>query len=286
VAVGINPHGPEWTILAKYLSGCSDDIFCGDFSNYDGTLHAQIMWSVLDIVNEWYHDGPENALIRQVLFSDIVYAFHLSGNQVYAMDHGNPSGNPLTAILNSLYQLVASYYILLETGKTIVDIKERFRIVTYGDDNITAVNGGSDFLDLTEFTEAFTAHIGMTLTNASKNGSIAYITLDEADFLSRSFRFEDGIYYAPRPWENLSLVFNYIKSREPWDQLLLSYTESCCYELSHYPEELFLKYTQKIDSWCLDHNMVPGPVYPLLFYRSSLQKWVGSGKSLLLCWGI
>jgi hypothetical protein len=284
VAVGINAHGGEWTLLARTLTSMSEDIFCGDFSNYDGTLHAEILYAVCDIINDWYDDG--NRLVREVLFHDIVNSVHVAKNQMYVMDHGNPSGNPLTSILNSLYQLVAIDYVLLGMGKTVSEIFNHVLSVTYGDDNINAVAGGQDFLNLSDFTAAFKDELGMVLTCSDKDGKPFYCMLDQADFLSRRFRYEEGYCYAPRDWKYLSLVFNWIKSQEPWESLALAYSECCFYELSHYDEDDFLHYSDKVVKYMRENGMRCSIRFPLDYYRFNLQKWAGSNSHFPFCWGI
>lgn len=284
VAVGINPFGAEWGFLAQHLATYSDDIFCGDFSNFDGSLHSEVLWKVCEMINLWYDDEHNN--VREVLFEDIVNAVHLSQNQMYVMDHGNPSGNPLTAILNSLYQLVALNYVLLQQGISVADLRRKFTFVTYGDDNICAVNGGIKTLELEKLTEGFKTELNMILTSSDKTGQISYIKIEEADFLSRSFRCEDGVWYGGRPWENLSLVFNWRKSSESWTELVRSYSECCYYELSQKSKEDFVKYSQKINKYIRDNGWTGAPLFEMEYYRDALRQWNGQDFLIPFCWGI
>lgn len=270
ICVGINPHGFEWTVLAKHILSKGNNIYCGDFSNYDGTLHPQLMWTVCDIINNWYDDGEENSLVRKVLFEDIVNATHITRNHVYAMDHGNPSGNPLTAILNSLYQLVAFFYVLLTMGFSVHDLETKFVLCTYGDDNIGSVTGGDETLNLNDLCDAFKRELNMTLTSSDKFGKPAYKTLADADFLSRGFRLEHGRYFAPRPWKNLSLIFHWKKGRTHWDDLSRDYLECIMYELSHYTHEDFI---DKRDLLVLEYkkrDFKMKPVHNISYYRTVL----------------
>lgn len=282
IAVGINPHGDEWSVLAFWLK--SDHMMCGDFQKYDGSLDPDVLWAVFDIIDDWY--GDEHSNIRRVLFSDMVNAVHQAGNLMYAMDHSNPSGCPLTALLNSVYQLIAIKYTLLEMGVTLQEIVKYVRMIVYGDDNIMSVVGGSNLVDLEKLTNALHEKLGLTMTSADKTGPPVYTTLEHVDFLGRSFRFEDGHCYAPRPWENLSLVFNWHKSEEPWESIAQAYSECCFFELSHFTRAEFAEKAARVRRLYDEHGFTCAPLYSIDYYRQNFRKWAGSGRDTLLCWGI
>ncbi len=59
--------------------------------------------AILDVINDWYDDGEENARIRKVLWAEVYNSKHISGSNVYWWTHSLPSGHPLTTIINSIY---------------------------------------------------------------------------------------------------------------------------------------------------------------------------------------
>lgn len=73
----------------------------GDFSDYDGSLHPDILNTICDMINEWYDDG--NDVIRRNLFLSITHSVHLADGLVYQWTHSQPSGNPGTSLINSIY---------------------------------------------------------------------------------------------------------------------------------------------------------------------------------------
>ena len=52
-AVGIRAHSSEWHRLAVKLLKHPKTI-AGDFSNYDGTLHPDVLWKIFDIIDKFY----------------------------------------------------------------------------------------------------------------------------------------------------------------------------------------------------------------------------------------
>ena len=94
----------------------------GDFSNYDGTLHVTIVWRILDVIEDFYKAGKDycekHARVRRCLWESTVNAYHLCGNELYKVNHSQPSGNPMTAILNSIYNSIACRYVFYQKGLT------------------------------------------------------------------------------------------------------------------------------------------------------------------------
>nr|WPR18354.1 MAG: RNA-dependent RNA polymerase [Crogonang virus 70] len=69
IATGTNVYSADWNEIVYKLAsrGKTKDgmnIVAGDFANFDGSLSSQILWYILDLINEWYDDGEENAKIR------------------------------------------------------------------------------------------------------------------------------------------------------------------------------------------------------------------------------
>jgi len=110
ISVGTNVYSLDWTRTVKKCTSKGKKVIAGDFSNFDGTLLLPILYRILDIIQAFYDDGKENALIRHVLWKEIVNSIHLCGDNVYLWTHSQPSGCPITAILNSLYNSVSMRY--------------------------------------------------------------------------------------------------------------------------------------------------------------------------------
>lgn len=242
-AVGINVHGMEWQMLANYLHETGDSCLAGDFVNYDGTLDAQIIWRMLDVVNSWYADG--NNGIRTVLFAEIVNATHLFRNTVYATSHGNPSGNPMTTVLNSMYQYAAWAYVVLRMGHPITRFVKSMRLITYGDDHVLSVQGS--VLDPGKVVEGF-KELGMVLTAEDKVSQISYKRLDEISFLKRTFRYENtqGRYLAPLPLWVLEEMVMWYNGTGPWLNVAQDIIECSVRECAHHDDDTFQDFTTRL----------------------------------------
>lgn len=199
VAVGID-HRTEWPTLVSYLQGYGNNNIAGDFSNFDGSLLSEVLWKICDVINGWYNDGEENCLIREILFEDIANAYVNCQGHVIQWTHSQPSGNPLTVIVNSMFQMIMFRYVYLllkvEEGLPLsCDFRRNVRMVTYGDDGLLSVKSHiAPWFNQTAITAAF-ATVGLTYTDEAKTG-VLHTTrpLTDLTFLKRAFKQTDGIW--------------------------------------------------------------------------------------------
>ena len=188
----------------------------GDFSNYDGTLHVTILWRILDVIEDFYKAGKDycekHAQVRRCLWESTVNAYHLCGNELYKVNHSQPSGNPMTAILNSIYNSIACRYVFYQKGLT--DFNSKISMIAYGDDNILSLrNDIKDLFQQEVITDGF-KQIGMTYTDEEKTGRpYGYKKLEECFFLQRGFKKDEdiGIWIGPLKISSILECFNWIK---------------------------------------------------------------------------
>jgi len=259
IAVGINAYSAEWSGLALHLMKKGPDVVAGDFSNYDGTLNPLIMYACLDLINEWYDDGEENAKIRRVLFYEIVSSIHICGNIVYQWTHSQPSGNPLTTILNSMYNSLAARIIYISIFSEIQSFSHNVSMISYGDDNV--LNISSDIIDLFNqetMTEAYRG-IGMIYTDESKgkNRVLKSRKLAEVEFLKRKFVERHGRYDAPLDLNAILEMVYWVRGDLEHDSLCVSNCDNAFVELCLHDRELFALWSVRIASACRQKDLFP-----------------------------
>lgn len=218
VAVGINPYSLEWTKLAHRLQKFGDQIIAGDFSNFDGSLIMQVLMKIVFAINGWYGGSKEDDLVRVTLWEHICNADVLVKGHVIRQTHSQPSGNPLTVIINSLFNLIIMRvaYLLLkkERGMPLVcDYSKFVSDISYGDDDCKGVALAIiDWFNQQSITRILKT-IGLTYTDETKGESVRpYKSLAEVTFLKRYFVMEeDGTYNAPMEVSNILEITNWIK---------------------------------------------------------------------------
>lgn len=252
-SLGTNPFGSDWALTARALSKFGKKVFAGDFSTFDGTLNPAIMHSFVDAVNEWYDDGKENALIRTTLFMDVMNSVHLCGDQFYGTTHSQPSGNPLTTILNSWYNSVSMRIAYARAAKMASVKAPRFNdvvsMVSYGDDNVINFSDGiADWFNQVTVSEAYST-FGMTYTDEAKTGNIQpFKTLEEVAYLKRGFRNANGYVYAPLDLSTILEMCNWVRdSPDPHAQCAAN-IDTAARELVQHGEPVFREWVPKLVS--------------------------------------
>jgi hypothetical protein len=76
-AMGINPFGEQWDVLARTLQRFSQAM-AGDYSAWDGSLTPQMMEAICVFIRRFYGDeDPEANAIRDILLLDLIYSRHI-----------------------------------------------------------------------------------------------------------------------------------------------------------------------------------------------------------------
>jgi hypothetical protein len=255
-AVGVNPYSTEWhTIATKLLNHGSPDSNCigaGDFSRYDGSQKGDIHWLILDIINRWYDDGPENSLIREILWTEVTNSHHLNGKTVVLWPNSLPSGHAMTIIVNTMYNNIAFRYCWLQATKNTTISPHKFDTFVYllaaGDDNIFSVDPAHRkiFNELT--ISKYMRKLGLIYTNETKGESTELLRqVGSVEFLKRSFRLCPNLnrYVAPLRLDVVLEIPMWTKKKYS-DQIAISNVNNSIKELSLHGKEIFNKYVPKM----------------------------------------
>nr|QRQ90180.1 MAG: hypothetical protein 1 [Riboviria sp.] len=250
VGVGIN-HFTEWDLLAKRLQSKGKRCVAGDFKGFDKEEQPAIHWAIVDQINAWYDDGPENARIRRVLWLEVVHSRHFGGldgkaDRFYQWNKSLSSGHPATSIINSFYGLILFNLVWADIVGPVMasEFWEHVYVCTYGDDNV--LNIDEDFTDV--FNQDTIAsgmkRYGMTYTNENKDGDVAPTReLTDISFLKRGFRFEKRLTRWVGPLDLDSILYTAYWARSKTgikqnvaDNLEFSWSELALHESSAWME--------------------------------------------------
>jgi len=246
VCVGINVYSSEWTRLVQRLREVGNKCIAGDFSNFDGSLLVEILRKICEKINVWY--GDDNSLVRTVLFEEICNGIHVCRNHVYGWTHSQPSGNPLTVIINSIFNSIIMRMAFVKLGGSLMDYDKHVRMVNYGDDNLFSVSDNyiTTFNQIT-ITQTL-ASMGLTYTDEGKSGElIAHRSLDEVSFLKRGFRrLSGGLYRAPLALNTITEMCQWLRSSADPIGDCKSNVEQALFELSLHDQQVWTKWNTRI----------------------------------------
>lgn len=262
--VGVNPYGDDWDRAAQHLSRfCGfrlPNFLAGDFRNFDGLLNRDFMWVIFDFLEE--QCGRKDDPVALALWTDITQSYQVFGNTVIEVTRGQPSGNPGTTYINTMYNagimFVVFHEILAEINtsesKAIMsNLTEHYRALYYGDDNCFGFS--SEFCSVVDpslITKKL-LEFGHEYTSDDKTDSILrYKYLSDISILKRKFVHDPDLRCWVAPLELSSIL-------EPlnWDKVDVHNTEEKKYqmsvnartairELSFHTESVYNQYKEKI----------------------------------------
>ncbi|AOX15251.1 polyprotein [Burke-Gilman virus] len=197
-SVGINPYSYEWTVLFDRLAANSNYAFAGDFSRFDGIHDPYIYMKICDAINDWYgaNEPQENKNVRRTLFLEFVHTQHLCKNLVFFDHQGNPSGNPLTTVINTI---MVAYYMRLswlslarlqgQIGYASIDFYHKYVVeACYGDDSVVSVKGEVANWFNQVMVASFLKQHGIVFTDEAKNAvCLSLRPLTTVTFLKNGF---------------------------------------------------------------------------------------------------
>jgi hypothetical protein len=193
-AVGINPHGPEWSELRDHVVKFGvDRILAGDYSKYDLRMPPQLTlaaFKVLICLAEYTGNYSEDDLIiMRGLATDVCYPKVAYNGDLIELFGSNPSGHSLTVYVNSIANSLLFRCGFFDTypdfGKH-GDLKkfvDAVALITYGDDAKSSVH--KDFPKFNHISyAAFLARFGIVFTMPDKTSTATeYMRDEDADFL-------------------------------------------------------------------------------------------------------
>lgn len=275
-AVGINPYSYEWDVLARHLNSVGQTKIFGDFSGYDGSLNQTLEYAGFDIIESFYFNATDSERqVRKGLFEDIVNSRHVttgpsdSVSTLYEWFGSNPSGNFLTTILNSLCNILAIKYTIVnvlgkEEGfhhlsipddfvvKVVSSLSENVRIIVFGDDNGISLSDQMAAVTQAAMTQSF-LDIGFVYTDEGKTGEVlSHRVLQQCSFLKRGFQYDVEIkrYLAPLELAVILEMPYWTKTTAPAGSVE-STVETALMELSLHGLDTFNKYSPVIKQACI-----------------------------------
>jgi hypothetical protein len=215
-AVGVVQQSPEWTTMFEHIGkyGWERGI-AGDYAAFDGRMASRFMFASFKLLNaiaEMSGNYSDRDLeIMRGIATEITYPTYDYFGTLVQFFGSNPSGHPLTVIINSLvnslYMRYAYYTIAEEDGwLRIPPFCKVFALMVYGDDNVGTVKKGYPSINYTRIASVFQS-MGIKYTMADKDAeSVPYIHLSEASFLKHFAVWDDELKLYRSPCEEGSIA--------------------------------------------------------------------------------
>jgi hypothetical protein len=187
----------EWQQMREYLTKFGEDrIVAGDYSKFDKHMIADFIIAAYEIIADLHRvAGFDEQYARKIMAigTDTAYPLMNIRGELVMFYGTNPSGHPLTVIINSLVNSLYMRYAYVKLGYEAATFKENVALMTYGDDNVMGVSPRAPRFMHTNIQHELEV-IGVTYTMADKESeSVPYININDVAFLKRKWRYDGDI---------------------------------------------------------------------------------------------
>nr|ULF99876.1 MAG: hypothetical protein 1 [Cripavirus sp.] len=256
IGVGTNVYSLDWERIAKRMRSKGNKVIAGDFGNFDGSLVAQVLWSIFwDIFVPWLNqfaniaaaDGMKILKTCLGLWSHLVHSVHIYGDNVYMWTHSQPSGNPFTVIINCLYNSIImriAWIRIMKRDNPKMASMKWFRkfvaMITYGDDNVLNISDEIIGTYNQETISEIMAQMKHEYTDEAKSGNVVkFRALEDIFFLKRGFRFCPELQrtVAPLKKEVIYEMLNWTRNTVDPNVILMSNIDKAFREIVNHGRE-------------------------------------------------
>lgn len=216
-APGTVAQSEEWNEIRDYLTHFGPDrIVAGDYVKFDKQMSSVIILAAFDIIINIYRRAgwsQEELLVIQGIAEDTAFSWCDFNGDLIQFFGTNPSGHPLTVIINGLVNsLYMRYcYYILNPEHEVRSFKKNIHLLTYGDDNIMNVNRLINWFFHTSIMQNLKMiDVGYTMADKEAE-SVPFIHIDQSGFLKRGWRYEIDLdtHVCPLELESITKMLTY-----------------------------------------------------------------------------
>lgn len=212
---GTSAQSADWHWMYKFLTHFGLEwMVAGDFRLFDKSMQALILRCAFEILIRLGREAgfsDKDVHIMQGLMLDTIHAFVDFNGTLIQFLALNPSGHPLTVIINGIVHSIYMRYCFVRLARkhapnvSVFDFQKYVHLLTYGDDGVMGIDPSVKWFNHTSI-QGELANIGVSYTMADKESeSRPFISMDEVTFLKRSWRWEPELERYVGPLEEESI---------------------------------------------------------------------------------
>lgn len=197
---GINASSAAWSDLYHRLNRKQfwND---GDFTAFDVNISSQLLLTIsqeviIPLIKLSPNFDDVNVETLEILLMECINALVVVDNDVFLLGGMNPSGNPLTTILNCFANIIYHMFAYIEIYglEKLPDFFEDVELYTYGDDSVYTTNLESYN---SESIASVLREYNITYTNSQKKSGQHFTPKEDIVLLQRAFVEEGNRVLAP-----------------------------------------------------------------------------------------
>ena len=196
-APGTNATSYEWDEMYHYLTTFGTDrMIAGDFSKYDKRMSGTWILAAFEVITIILRKAgwsDSDIQVVQGLAEDTAFPLCDFNGDLVEFWGSNPSGHPLTVIINCIAHSLYFRYVWLKVGNDLSLFQQYVHLMTYGDDDVANISPTISNYNHTIIQEEL-GKIGVKYTMADKESqSVPFLNMDEIVFLQRAWRFDEEL---------------------------------------------------------------------------------------------
>nr|WBY66461.1 MAG: nonstructural protein [Eriocheir sinensis marnavirus 2] len=283
---GTNAASAEWDVLYHHLTQFGTErIVAGDYSKFDKKMNAQMILAAFSVIDKVMRDAGRSERDRRIIACiayDIAFPMSDVNGDLVQFWGSNPSGHPLTVIVNGLVNALYVRYCWRRVGNDLSRFKQQVALLTYGDDNIMGISPQVQNFDHTVLVK-YLAEIGVTYTMADKEAeSVPFVSIRDVTFLKRGWRYdpEVGSHVAQLEHDSIAKALTmHLPSTEVCDEAkAVQALEGALYEYFYYGREEFNKRRQMFLEIIEECELEPYVTRELPFFDQLLNNYLEESK--------
>lgn len=211
-APGTIAQSYEWGGICEYVTKYgSSRMIAGDYKAFDKKMSPVFVLAAFTILKAICkrsgNYSPDDLRVIDGIAQDTAFPLIDFDGDLVEFYGSNPSGHPLTVIINGLANSLMMRYVYynLNPAHESVTFKSNVALMTYGDDNIMSVSVNCPWYTHTTIAHSFQG-MGITYTMPDKEAiSVPYVNLTDVSFLKRRFIYDLDVeaYLAPLEHESI-----------------------------------------------------------------------------------
>lgn len=213
---GCAAQSAEWEQYYDYLTQFGPHrLVAGDYGKFDKKMEASVILEAFHVIAEiMRHAGwtEEDLLPVYCIAEDTAYSLVNFNGDLVEFVGSNPSGHPLTVIINCIVNVLYMRYCYMELNPIegsnedkLATFSRDVALLTYGDDNVLNVSPQNDWFHHTSI-QFVLAGVGVEYTMADKtSASRPFVHISEVSYLKRRWRWDEDIGAVVCPLEEASI---------------------------------------------------------------------------------
>jgi hypothetical protein len=279
-AVGCDIFGMDAAMMYRRLCVTGRRFMAMDYSGYDKTLTAPLMWSVYRVIEKVFIAAgysEEQLKHAQCLYGVLAYPRYVIYNALYGLAKSHPSGDPITSLINSIANSIIYRYCYRRLApryeSNFNSYHHNVTMFSYGDDNMASVSDLVSWFNQISFAKTV-IELGLKVTPATKDGELTeYVEQKDISFLKRRFRWsiDHGSYIAFRDPEQVMETANWTRRTVSIKDFGKNCVLDLLFDLHLCGKEAYNKYAPKLFEALREAD--PEFTEPPLSYEDQLAKW-------------